>query len=149
MVAQKRTLSICIMLIKIERNNMMLKRKMIFIVAVVLVMMLAMTITAFATFQNCYLHPNNSGSVSTTPLSATNFHCSGYNSMDSTAKMSLKLRMDGPNGWDTIYNTSVPIGEYRASTTTSVNPLVLDFMTRISSLGSNGGVEGVGCCFDY
>jgi hypothetical protein len=121
-----------------------------FTAVLVLVMMLAMTITAFAEFKNCYLHPDNTGEVATSSLNAYQSHCSGYNSMDSTNNIYIRLQVNRGLGqeWERIWYDLLNPGEYQASPVASTR-ILLPFRTKICFYPSVGGVEGVGCCFDY
>lgn len=126
----------------------MLKRKKFIIAIVVLVMLLATSVTAYAAVNVCTLLPANKGEVNTAALSATTSHYSGYNSTTSTNSMNLKFQVKVGSSWETLVTDNYKIGAYKASTPIGVSS-PQSWRTKIYSAGGTGGVEGTGCVFDY
>ncbi len=123
----------------------MLKRKKIFIATVVLVLMLAMAATAYATTYTCSLLASNTGSVKTAALTTRYVHRAGYNQSYSTNYLILRLqRKNNAGEWAKILSDYQlrPGQEYHEPQMDLLQ--TAQFRTKIYSKNNTGGAEGVG-----
>lgn len=115
--------------------------------------MLAMFITAFAASKTCTLSSNQTGAAYTASLNCKDYtHYSGYNSTYSTKNMILNFQMQSVDfSWSTEVTRIVDEGQYVNCSPIDVSGIWtgINFRTKIYSQGYTGGVEGVGCVFDY
>jgi len=127
----------------------MFKRKKVLIALVVIVLVLATSITAYAQTSNvCTLSPSNTGEAKTAALSATITHYSGYNSTSSTDTMGIKLQTYESGEWIKVGGGTLKIGEYGRCNSIG-SSATRSFRTKIWSSAGQGHVQGTGCVFDW
>ena len=122
----------------------MFKGKKIFITIIVLVLMVAMAVTAYATSYTCTLYASNTGSVHTATMTTNVVHCAGFNQPYSDGKMSIRLQIYA-NGWCSIpqENYNIRPNEYHPGFYTWYTDSPQKYRTKIYSASGDGGVEGV------
>lgn len=125
----------------------MLKRKKIFIAAVVLVLMLAIAVTVYATSYTCSLYAYQTGAAYTASITTAVAHSAGFNQPYSEGNMEVRLQLYA-GGWISIDGgTAKPNKTYTGDQWTS-DP-ALPFRTKIYASSGQGGVEGVGSINNY
>lgn len=125
----------------------MLKRKKVFIMTVVLVLLLAMATTGYATMNSCYLSLGETGSESTAPVTTTHARSTGYNSQYSSRSMLLKMQWYVAGDWKRVNSWYLPV-DYWGFNSGLVNvPQSLSFRTKIYS--DYGDIEAGAYIKDY
>ena len=127
----------------------MFKRKKLFIVAVVIVLMLAMTVTAYAATYFCYLRVDNRGEAKTAAVTSLKAKSTGYNSNYSTNSMELRLQTKVNGEWTKLARWVLPVNYWNFDSGLVQVQTPLSFRTKIYSCGYTGGVEGGGAIYDY
>jgi hypothetical protein len=122
----------------------MFKGKKIFITIIVLVLMVAMAVTAYATSYTCTLYASNTDSVHTASLLTRFCHRAGFNQPYSTNSMIVRLQMYRDNEWVKV------LGDYRLTPGIVFYEEQNDwgntfpFRTKLFSQNYLGGASGVG-----
>ena len=125
----------------------MFKRKKIMISIAILVMMLAMTVTAFASSNSCSLH-TTANSAYTSGLTTDTTHSSGRNNTYSTDTMKIQLQVKRNGVWESLGTGEVKPGHNATGGTVECDDFY-SFRTKIYTKLGNGGVEGIGCIYNW
>ena len=124
-------------------------KKKILVPIMIVVLLIAMATTAYATTKTCTLDASNKLSVKTGSLSGSSLYIAAYNQTFSTNDLIARPQYQVGSEYEAEGYIQLDPGEYYGKPQGHImNSYLINWRTKLYSLGNDGGAAGVGSISD-